>query len=517
VAAELSDVPQECGEGRAPRSVVEMSSPPATKKQKLAIADLLAPAAPRAPESDSVAPALLTADRTWAAATRIQSQIPTAGVPLTILTGFLGAGKSTILNYILRAPHNLRVAVLINEYGAIDIDSQLVDTSTSFKEGDPIVLDNGCICCTVSNGFIDAIRRILESAAASDAPPDYIIVETTGLADPKAIIDSVQETELRGELYVDQVLTAVDASVWSEDHYGSATARRQIEVADTVLLTKTDLVTSGTKVDAVITSIQQIRPNARILRSQAGHVPIHALFDLDIKPKAKAGPLVRSERVEGKPVGEERANEGRSEGDGESCGHDRGHDGGHGSCPHASHGHGSCKESGDEKSRPKSHLEEEGFTSVSFVSKNALSLSRFRRDFMEDLPDGVFRAKGLLWFNNYPSRFIFHWSGSRYNVDEGDWPEGTDKSNQLVVIGRNLDCDRITAMLELCVARPGEDESDRSDGGEEGEEGSEGSGYSGGDGDACGGGTAGETVGESDARSGEQGAANAGGGDVADA
>jgi G3E family GTPase len=425
-----------------------MASPPPAKKQKVAIADLLAPAPPRPPQSDdAAAPALLTADGTWAAAYRIQSQMPTFGIPLTILTGFLGSGKTTILNYILSRPHNLKIAVLINEYGAIDIDSKLIDSATAFKEGDPVVLDNGCICCNVSNGFIDAIRRILESPRA----PDYIIVETTGVADPKPVIDSIQETELRDEVYVDQVLTTVDSSAWTPVHYGSPTAKRQIESADTVLLTKTDLVKEASELQAVISSVREIRPNSRILRSQAGYVPVHALFDLAVTPEDGTDVAERSHAAE-------RNNDDVSDQQKASC-----HDGhqGDGACCHESHKH--TEEDGPALVGKTSHLEEEGFSSVSFKSSKPLSMTRFRRDFMEQLPDEVFRAKGLLWFSSYSSKFIFHWSGSRYNVEEGEWSERAEKLNQLVVIGRNMDGGKIRAMFEACILQPGEEDDDESE------------------------------------------------------
>jgi G3E family GTPase len=455
-----------------------MATPqPPTKKQRLDIASLLAPPTPLAPSKHEELPALLTADRTWAAAKKITSQMSTGAVPLTILTGFLGAGKSTILNYILKAPHKLRIAVLINEFGAIDIDSKLVDTSNAFQNDDPVVLDNGCICCTVSNGFIDAITRILDASAKSGSRPDYIIVETTGLANPKPIVDSIQETELREEIYVDQVLTAVDSSVWTSDHYSSPTAKQQIEAADTVLLTKTDLIQGDALLDTVIDSIISIRPNARILRSQAGYVPLAALFDLDIAAGVKENGNPDPERKIPSKAGEVTAN-------GDSQWEDHKLDAGmekrdipkvHGIKIQESnldgivsnethicsgshdHKHGESCHHNHEAQQEKSHLEKEGFTSISFSCKDPLSLRRFRQDFMEGLPDGVFRAKGLLWFQNYESRFIFHWSGSRFNVDEGDWPDGVEKSNQLVVIGRDLDEGAITALLKSCMARLGEE------------------------------------------------------------
>lgn len=370
---------------------------------------------------------------------------------MTILTGFLGAGKSTVLNYILKADHGMKIAVLINEFGEVDIDNQLVDTMTTGEEGEPVILNNGCICCTVSNGFIDAVQKVLEQADANESTPDYFIVETTGLADPKPIVDSVSATELREELYVDQVLTVVDASAWSDQHYGSDTARRQIEVADTVLLSKTDLVPDEAHVKRVVDSVLSIRPNARLLKSQKGHVPIAALFDLGMplldKPKKKVEKKKNikhdNDRADHKHNGDEHDHKNHKHEHGEDCNH------------------------GEDKSK-QSHLEQEGFTSISFVSELPFSLRRFKDDFMDNLPQGVFRAKGLLLFANYETRFVFHWSGSRYNVEEDEWPEGSERKNQLVLIGRGLEKAKITSMLEGCVVRPGEESEEEEEEEEEG-------------------------------------------------
>lgn len=431
--------------------------------KKMRVSELLGVSMSPTPVVD-VDVAALRPDGSWGAADAIQRQMPHDGVPLTILTGFLGAGKSTVLNYILRAEHGMRVAVLINEFGEVGIDGSLVGSADAGDEGGVAVLSNGCMCCTVSNGFIDAVQKILEREGP---PPDYFVVETTGLADPKPIVDSVTATELREDLYVDQVLTVVDASAWDAEHYGSETAIKQIRVADTVLLSKTDLV-SPDKVKVVVDSIIGLRPNARVLRSQKGHVPIAALFDLgmSLRPRAPPKAAVQPEKPTEKSA---EKNGGEPCPDGAKCAHDH-HD--HHDKPgeHHEHKH-ECGEgcNHDHSDPKKNHLEEEGFSSISFVSKLPFSLRRFKDEFMDQLPPGVFRSKGLLWFTSYDCRFVFHWSGSRYNVEEDQWPEGVEPSNQLVIIGRELNSARITRMLQACVVRPGE-ESDEDEESLEGEE-----------------------------------------------
>lgn len=441
------------------------ASPPPSKKKRIDKAIFLDARPPSAPSDETAAPALLTSDRSWTAAERITSQMPSAGIPLTILTGFLGAGKSTILNFILRSPHSLKFAVLINELGAIDIDSHLVDTSGAIKDDEPVTLDNGCICCTISNGFIDAIHRILDSSARSGVMPDYIIVETTGVADPKPIVDSIQETELSEEVYVDQVLTAVDSAAWTDDCYQSATARKQIEMADTILLTKTDLISDSRRLDSVIDQIYAIRSNARILRSQAGYVPLKAIFDLEIASRAnRERSLSTKSGTAANSVGVSTAikNESPSAPSGTTTHSENLHVQPHRhvhpqTCHNVAHSHkpGEVCRDHPAASDRKNHIEDEGFTSISFTSHQPLSLRRFRQDFMEQVPRGVFRAKGLLWFSSYTTMFVLHWSGTRFTVEERSWPASTEKSNQLVVIGRDLEHEKIEQLLSACVVEPG--------------------------------------------------------------
>lgn len=423
--------------------------------KKMRVSDLLGVSqAPVPPDQNKT---LLTTSGEWTAAEAITKAIPKdQGVPLTILTGFLGAGKSTVLNYILKAEHGLKIAVLINEFGQVDIDNQLVESVGKGEEGEPIMLNNGCVCCTISSGFEDAVRRTLEEADARGRIPDYFIVETTGLADPKPIVDTVSMTELREEVYVDQILTVVDASAWTDKHYDSDTAMKQIEAADTILLSKTDLADSN-RVQQVVQSILDVRPNARILRSQQGYVPIAALFDLGMSMSASTrNTKVSSTNLPPQSDGNKANNthahahehtHSHTHQHGEKCGD---------SCSHRQQ---EQEQEGQDK-KPKNHLEEEGFSSVSFVSEFPLSMRRFKCDFMDQLPQGVFRAKGLLWFAGDPNRFIFHWSGQRFQAEEQDWPEGIKRNNQLVVIGRQLDRADIASLLEKCVVKPGEESED---------------------------------------------------------
>ncbi len=151
---------------------------------------------------------------------------PNWGIPVTIITGFLGSGKTTLLNQILQNKQNLKVAVLVNEFGDISIDSQLL---VSYDE-DMVELSNGCICCTINDGLVEAVYRILER----DEKVDYLVIETTGIADPLPIILTFVGTEFRDSTRLDSIITVVDADLFDADHFNSEAAIKQIAYADMV-------------------------------------------------------------------------------------------------------------------------------------------------------------------------------------------------------------------------------------------------------------------------------------------
>ncbi|MFN4875516.1 MAG: CobW family GTP-binding protein, partial [Aphanizomenon sp.] len=147
-------------------------------------------------------------------------EIPKRGMPITIITGFLGSGKTTLLNQILQNKQDLKVAVLVNEFGDINIDSQLlISVDEAMME-----LSNGCICCTINDGLVDAVYRVLER----EDRIDYLVIETTGVADPLPIILTFLGTELRDLTNLDSIITVVDAEAFDEKHFDSEAALRQI-------------------------------------------------------------------------------------------------------------------------------------------------------------------------------------------------------------------------------------------------------------------------------------------------
>jgi G3E family GTPase len=326
---------------------------------------------------------------------------PEARLPVTVITGFLGSGKTTLVKHILSNQQGLRAAVIVNEFSDIGIDGDLIVNA----DDDMVELENGCICCSINGTFVDAIFRILDR----DRKVDYLVVETTGLADPLPVVLTFLRSEFRDSIRVDSIITVADAASFCLDLYESEAAYNQLRYGDVVLLNKCDLV-GAERVQAVEGTIRAVKPGARIVRTTQCRVEL---------PLILSAGLFESDRffVELHP------------------GHERegpvAHD--HASGPGNSH----------------DHVTADGFESVSFQSDRPFAVDRFQ-DFLENLSHNVYRAKGLLWMEESEARYIFHLVARRFSLDESRWDVAP--SNKLVLIGRNLDRARLRYQLEACLA-----------------------------------------------------------------
>jgi G3E family GTPase len=337
-------------------------------------------------------------------------------IPVTVLTGYLGAGKTTLLNRILSEPHGKKYAVVVNEFGEIGIDNDLVVNS----DEEIFEMNNGCICCTVRGDLI----RIIEGLMRRKGKFDAIIVETTGLADPAPVAQTFFMDESVGsKARLDAVVTVADAK-WLKDRLKDAPeAKSQIAFADVILLNKTDLVTPEelTEIEA---RIRGINAYAKLHRTQRSQVPLSEVlgrnaFDLD-----------RILDIEPAFLEEEA--------------HDHHHDHDHDGHEH-SHAHGGLK-----------HYHDEDMQSVSLKEARPLDPDKFFpwvQELVAKEGTRILRSKGILSFKDDPDRFVFQ---GVHMILDGDhqrpWKEGEPRESRIVFIGRELPEAKIREGFAACVA-----------------------------------------------------------------
>jgi G3E family GTPase len=310
-----------------------------------------------------------------------------AKLPVTIITGFLGSGKTTLLNEILKQFPNGRVAVLVNEFGDINIDSQLL---VAVNE-DIVELTNGCICCTINNNLSEAVFRIL----AHRDRIDYLIVETTGIANPLPIATTFLATELWSFTRVDAILTVVDAEAFTPEHFGSEIAFRQVAYSDMILLNKTDRVPEST-LEALEQFLHSVKPNPRILRMSYGQVPLPLILDIKLHDSSFLSTPVVTDR-----------------------------------------------------SKVVSQISNDGYMAVSFESDRPISLRKFQQFLDYQLPKEVFRGKGILYIEDSCDRHLFQLSGKRISIDSSKW--NTPPKTQLVWIGQGLNPLNLQQVMTNCL------------------------------------------------------------------
>jgi G3E family GTPase len=343
-------------------------------------------------------------------------------VPVTIITGFLGSGKTTLLNHILQNQQGIKTAVLVNEFGEIGIDNDLIVATGE----DMVELNNGCICCTINEDLVNAVHKVLSRSAQID----YLVVETTGLADPLPVALTFLGTELRDVTRLDSIITLVDAENFSLDLFNSEAAQSQITYGDIILLNKVDLVDEA-DVDLLEVRIRDMKEGARIIRTKKSEVSIPMILSVG---------LFESDKYLETPAHHD-----------EHHHHDHDHAPEHQHDDHANcdHDHGKCEHEGHDHHDHSHHLDNDGFTSLSFVSDRPFALRKFQYFLDNQLTVNIFRAKGFLWFDESDKCHVFHLCGKRFSIDDTEW-KGQPQT-KFVIIGQDLDQDKIRKQLDKCL------------------------------------------------------------------
>jgi G3E family GTPase len=357
-------------------------------------------------------------------------------IPVTVLTGYLGAGKTTLLNRILSEEHGKRYAVIVNEFGEIGIDNELVVGA----DEEVFEMNNGCICCTVRGDLI----RIIEGLMKRKGKFDAIIVETTGLADPAPVAQTFfVDEEVQENARLDAVVTVADAK-WLKDRLKDAPeAKNQIAFADVILLNKTDLV-SKDEVEDVEARIRGINPYARVIRTVKSQVPLNEVLDrgaFDLERILEIEPAFLEAGDGHDHHHHDHGHDHHEHGPDCGCGHDHhAHD-----HHHHDHGHGGLK-----------HYHDEDMQSVALTVPGDVDPEKFIpwvQELAQSDGQNFLRWKGILAFKDEPRRYVFQGVHMILDGDlQREWRPDEKRDSKLVFIGKELDRAKLQAGFEATAA-----------------------------------------------------------------
>jgi len=330
-------------------------------------------------------------------------------IPVTVLTGYLGAGKTTLLNRILSEDHGKRYAVIVNEFGEIGIDNDLIVGA----DEEVFEMNNGCVCCTVRGDLIRVLQGLMKRQASASRGFDAIIVETTGLADPGPVAQTFfVDDDVKAKTRLDSVTTVVDAKHVGQRLADSREAREQIAFADQIVLNKTDLV-SEAELTQTEARLRRLNPLARIHRAERSNVPLDAILG--------RGGFDLARIIELEP---EFLNPAHGE-----PGHVHDDD-----CDHGHHDHGH---------EHHDHVHDDDIKGVALIANKPLDankVSRWLNDLLAVKGPDILRAKGILDVAGEDRRLVFQ---AVHMILEGDfqrpWTAKDTRESRMVFIGRDLD------------------------------------------------------------------------------
>ncbi len=347
--------------------------------------------------------------------TRIDDRSVDERIPITLLTGFLGAGKTTLVNRLLSAPDAGKITVIVNEFGEIGIDGDLIARASE----DMLELTNGCICCAARGDLMDGLNRLfLRKVGLAEPQVDFdkIVIETTGIADPSPLA-RLFYTDMKLDLTfrLDAVLTVVDLKHVTGQIARAPEAEKQIAIADKLIFNKRDLVDDEKFAEAVA-AVERLNPFSVKEVTTHGALPVERLLDLDLfEPK-------RRDDMLGAWIGADRP----------------------AAADHADHAH-------------DDHEHTPGVGAVCLQSREALEWTALLRFFMEltqEKGEDLFRVKGMVHFQNVDKPVIIQGVQATFSPPTyaESWPRG-EVETRIVVIGRDLDAADMQARFAACVAR----------------------------------------------------------------
>ncbi len=357
-----------------------------------------------------------------------------ARTPVTVLTGYLGSGKTTLLNRILSEDHGKKYAVIVNEFGEIGIDNDLIVES----DEEIYEMNNGCVCCTVRGDLVRVVQGLLKRKGRFDG----ILVETTGLADPAPVAQTFfMDDDVRAKAQLDAVVGLVDAKHFPLRLKDAPEAEDQIAFADVVILNKVDLV-SAEELEKVRATVRKINPHAVIHTAERSQIALAEVLDrgsFDLDRILEDDPHFLHNHEHGHPDHE--------------CGPSCDHDHGHGHSHDHTHKCGPDCDHDDHKLDASTHD-----TTVKSVSLRAGEMNHdlffpwINKLTQMDGPD-ILRLKGIVAFAGDDDRFVVQ---GVHMIMEGDhqrpWRADEKRETRMVFIGRNLDREKIERTFNACVA-----------------------------------------------------------------
>jgi len=343
-------------------------------------------------------------------------------IPSTILTGFLGAGKTTLLNRVLHEKHGYKIAVIENEFGAENIDNEILHRD--MKE-QIVEMNNGCICCTIRGDLVKALTNLADKRNAGEISFDHVIIETTGLANPGPVAQTFfVDDHVANHYMLDAIITVVDAKHAMQQLDLHQEAQRQVGFADTIFISKADLVTPAES-DKLSVRLKRINPRAPVQAAHFGQVAIADVLDLhgfNLNDKLTVDPDFMLEQGAQNATADEHCEQ---------------HD--HEYCKHHEHNH--------------HHLDD--ISSFVFKSQrpfNTALLDEYLSDVINHFGPQMLRYKGILYMQDADCKVVFQGVHQIMGSDIGrPWDKDETKESKIVFIGNNLPKDVFISGLEQCL------------------------------------------------------------------